>query len=192
MPNHLGWGSVHYSHILRVCTFDIDYYPYALFYGSILCLAIAASFVFYIKIYLALKNSKLAQKMIKNDGRNERNLADGNWNHNSSDFNSCTLSGTTSTRKDASQNSLVEETKMVAVTFRIFLLFFLCWAPGAILIIGKFEDLVPAWVYMYASVLAHTNSTLNFFIYFIQNDLFWKELMKMVKPNKVHTITSGK
>uniref|UniRef100_A0A915JFF5 G-protein coupled receptors family 1 profile domain-containing protein n=1 Tax=Romanomermis culicivorax TaxID=13658 RepID=A0A915JFF5_ROMCU len=158
LPNHFGWGTVHVSQMLYYCTVDTELQSYRLFYASLLVLAIVIAFVFYARIYAVLRKSTLAKNMIlRKSGMSN------------ADINSKTRMA-----------GVQEETKMIKATFRIFILFFIFWAPIATLFLLNVRRYLPAWVYMYAALLAHCNSTLNFFIYFLQNDNFSKALKKML------------
>uniref|UniRef100_A0A915L1U0 G-protein coupled receptors family 1 profile domain-containing protein n=1 Tax=Romanomermis culicivorax TaxID=13658 RepID=A0A915L1U0_ROMCU len=124
LPNHLGWGQVHYSTVLHYCTADTELLSYLLFYAMVLFTSIVFSFVYYTKLYLVLRQTTLARKMIVR-GKSPINV---------------------------SMNSLKHETMMIKTTFKMFLFFFVCWAPLSILFFARFAYLSPLWVYLLAEI----------------------------------------
>uniref|UniRef100_A0A915I1J8 G-protein coupled receptors family 1 profile domain-containing protein n=1 Tax=Romanomermis culicivorax TaxID=13658 RepID=A0A915I1J8_ROMCU len=58
---------------------------------------------------------------------------------------------------NTSMSSLQNETKMIRATFKIFVLFFICWAPLTILFFLRFLYPIPLWAYLYATMLAHAH-----------------------------------
>uniref|UniRef100_A0A915J9R4 G-protein coupled receptors family 1 profile domain-containing protein n=1 Tax=Romanomermis culicivorax TaxID=13658 RepID=A0A915J9R4_ROMCU len=165
LPNHYGWGQIHYSTVLQYCTLDTELFSYLFFYASFLLLAIVLSFVYYTKIYLVLRKTTLARGMILGNQGQGKGEKDKNE------------------KEHTTMSNLQNETKMIKATFKIFVLFFLCWAPLTVLFFLRFLCQVPLWAYLYAAMLAHGNSTLNFLIYFTSNENFVLALKKFA--NKV-------
>lgn len=152
--------------MLRYCATDTDLFSYALFYAAALLFAIVVAFVFYFKIYLVLRKSTLSKALII--GRRQ----------------------STTTEET---HALADEVKIVKTSFKIFILFFITWLPLALLLMFHMGDIVPSWVYLYAALSAHGNSTLNFIMYFMENDQFrraLKEIMwKAANRQKIHDLT---
>jgi len=67
---------------------------------------------------------------------------------------------------------------MIRSSFLVFITFLTTWSPLAILLLSHVEEFVPPWLYIYASMLAHSNSALNFLIYFLKNRIFRNALLK--------------
>lgn len=91
----------------------------------------------------------------------------------------------------ANGSSMANEIKIIKTSFKIFFLFLITWSPLAVLLLLQID--VPAWVYMYAGLIAHCNSTLNFVVYFLENTVFrnaakdcYKRCFK--RKNKVQSI----
>lgn len=162
LPNHFGWGTTRYSFMLRYCTFDTDLFSYLYFYSAVLVLAIIMAFIFYLKIYLVLRKSTLSKSLI------------------------------TGHKQDASNQSsaMSDEIKIIKTSFKIFILFLITWSPLCTLFLLHLMDEIPPWLYLYAALAAHGNSTLNFIVYFIENEMFRKAMKGIVykllnKKNKI-------
>uniref|UniRef100_A0A915HFJ9 G-protein coupled receptors family 1 profile domain-containing protein n=1 Tax=Romanomermis culicivorax TaxID=13658 RepID=A0A915HFJ9_ROMCU len=75
---------------------------------------------------------------------------------------------------------MTEETKIIKVSFRIFVVFLITWSPLSVLFMVQLGGLVPPFIYLFAGLLAHCNSTLNFVFYFLQDGVFQKSLKRLV------------
>uniref|UniRef100_A0A915HHD4 G-protein coupled receptors family 1 profile domain-containing protein n=1 Tax=Romanomermis culicivorax TaxID=13658 RepID=A0A915HHD4_ROMCU len=164
IPNQLGWGSTHFSKILFVCTIDTESFSYKIFYACICLMSIVISFVFYSKIYLILRGTTLAKSLVTKQNINRK----GN----------------------GKQSCLEDEIKMIKATFKIFVLFFVCWSPVTVLLFADLGDAVPLWAYLYSGLLAHANSTLNFFVYYLQNDNFTNSFKEFLHGSR-RSLTSN-
>lgn len=89
--------------------------------------------------------------------------------------------------KKLSEQKIAEELKIVKVTFKIFILFAICWTPLIVLFLLTIVYSGPQWLYLCASFLGHGNSTLNFIVYFLDNNLFREAVANCIKKNKVST-----
>lgn len=152
MPNHVGWGMVRYSSNFQFCTFDADHLSYSVYYASYLFLAIIVTAVFYVKLYLVLRKSVLPRQLLL--GKKEL-------------IKSAMLSNNAS-----SEMSVKDELRLAKASFKIFVAFLIFWAPVTVLILLAMGDKIPNWAYLYAALAAHSNSTLNVFIYYIENKTF--------------------
>uniref|UniRef100_A0A915JD79 G-protein coupled receptors family 1 profile domain-containing protein n=1 Tax=Romanomermis culicivorax TaxID=13658 RepID=A0A915JD79_ROMCU len=222
IPNHAGWGTTRYSFMLRFCSLDTDLHSYGIFYAFMVVLALASTFVFYVKIYGVLRRSSLAKKIIlagtakngyrlsirfqvefdsANDSSESRHVVKVHnfliifreqvpQNLFNAEIHSWCRNGVRDELKNrtiVSNNpshlkdwQLKEEVKIIKVSFRIFLVFFVTWLPLTLLILSHLGDKVPPWVYLLAGLLAHCNSTLNFIFYFLCDDMFKKGLKRLV------------
>uniref|UniRef100_A0A915KDY9 G-protein coupled receptors family 1 profile domain-containing protein n=1 Tax=Romanomermis culicivorax TaxID=13658 RepID=A0A915KDY9_ROMCU len=87
---------------------------------------------------------------------------------------------------DKRRDALKEELQVIKASFRVFILFLISWAPVAVLILVHPGSGVSRGVYIYAGLMAHANSTLNFLIYFLANDTFRGALYHFLRqPFKV-------
>lgn len=168
IPNQVGWGDVKFSPVLYFCWLDTSTYSYLSFYTIVKVIAIVIAFVFYIKIYLTIRKSSLSKALIvgkraKEEQNQEESKAKGGL----------------------SEHKVAEELKIIKVTFKIFILFAVCWTPLIILFLLTAVYSGPQWLYLCASFLGHSNSTLNFIVYFLDNNVFRKALLKCIK-NKIH------
>lgn len=171
LPNHFGWGKVRFSQVLNFCWLDTETYSYLAFYTIIKIMAIFISLYFYSKLYSTIRHSSLAVRMItKKDQKAEPG-----------DIKRCLHE----TLNDKNMN---EEMKIIAVSFKIFVLFSVCWSPLIILFLLTAVYSGPTWLYLFASFIGHSNSTLNFVVYFWDNNVFKDALMKTIRSklsNKV-------
>lgn len=143
LPNHIGWGTVRYSSHFQFCTFDSDNQLYSYFYASFFLVSIIVTAIFYLKIYLTVRKSNLPRQLIV--GKKGRSPDEMN---------------------------LVDEMRLMKASFKIFVVFLIFWAPVTILILSPFKELFPNWVYLYAALAAHSNSTLNVVFYWFDNETF--------------------
>lgn len=143
-PNHLGWGKTRYSFMLRFCTLDTEEPSYARFYASLMAVAFISAFVFYFRIYLVIRKSKLSKNFIIKRLKNQK----------------------------ANCIAMSDEIKIMKTSFKIFILFVITWLPMFMLGTLQLGAMIPPYAYLYAGLVAHTNSTLNFVIYFWENDIF--------------------
>lgn len=169
LPNHIGWGQIRYSFMLRYCAMDTDLFSYAWFYAAALIVAIIVAFVYYLKIYLVLRKSTLSKTMII--GHKQDSSADH-------------------------ASAVSDEIKIIKTSFKIFVLFFISWSPLALLFVIHMGDKVPLYVYLYSALAAHCNSTLNFIMYFIENNQFRKALKELLSnafncAPKIHSKTAS-
>lgn len=161
-PNHFGWGDSKYSTGFQLCTLDMETLSYSFFYGCCMIAAIVATFVFYLKTYQTMRKSNLAKKMI--------------------------------TRSDSlshESSRIMEEMKLAKTSFKIFIIFVCFWTPSAVLILMGVNHSVPSAVYLYSVLMAHSNSTLNFFIYYVDNKCFkngCKSLFKRVLGKRISEV----
>lgn len=81
------------------------------------------------------------------------------------------------------------EIRIVKTSFKIFIAFVCFWTPTALLILLGTSDYVPKPVYLYSLFFAHSNSTLNFFIYYIDNEQFKQGFWRLVQ--KLFGIKTG-
>ena len=65
-----------------------------------------------------------------------------------------------------------QEIKLAKTLFLVFIAFCLCWTPYGILVLVDFRNKAHKAWYLFAILLAHTSSTLNFLIYGITNQGF--------------------
>ena len=79
----------------------------------------------------------------------------------------------------AAKDSVNQRPATKGTTFRlatslliIFSVFVFCWAPYSLLIVIDHRDSLPMEVYLYALMLAHMHSTLNFIVYYFTNPHF--------------------
>lgn len=101
-----------------------------------------------------------------------------NRNH----INGCAKKLTRSNNCNTSQFSLVEEFHLIKASFKIFLIFFVFWTPGMVsVLILRNESWVPDWLFLYAALLAHSNSTFNYFVYYTHNRAFRKSLGNLLR-----------
>jgi len=135
----------------------MDTFSYSMFYGCWMVLAISLTFLFYYKIYRKIRESKLTQKMI----------------------------GGVTIQEGRDQNSnlaaMKKEIRFVKTSFKIFIAFVCFWSPTALLILMGTNSFVPKPVYLFSLFFAHSNSTLNFFIYYIDNMEFKKGFWSLVQ-----------
>lgn len=73
----------------------------------------------------------------------------------------------------------LEELLIIKTSFKIFILCFLTWLPFTFAVLTSFYKL-PPYIYLYAGLLAHCNSTLNFVVYFVENKTFHSAMKDVV------------
>ena len=66
----------------------------------------------------------------------------------------------------------VHEIKLAKTLFLVFIAFCLCWTPYGVLVLVDVHNKAQKAVYLFAILMAHTSSTLNFLIYGITNQRF--------------------
>lgn len=167
MPNHIGWGMVRYSTNFKFCTFDSDHFTYSLFYAAILFLAIAVTAIFYIKLYLVIRSSHLPRQLLIKRKSIPTVSCFGSFNAN-----------------------LIDELRLAKASFKIFIVFLIFWAPVTVLILISLGDRIPEWVYLYSALAAHSNSTLNVFIYYLDNRIFRNAIKKLLCPRRINLLTA--
>uniref|UniRef100_A0A915IS76 G-protein coupled receptors family 1 profile domain-containing protein n=1 Tax=Romanomermis culicivorax TaxID=13658 RepID=A0A915IS76_ROMCU len=207
IPNHIGWGQVRFSHMLKLCTLDTDLHSYAVFYACVLLAAILVAFLFYVKIYVNLRHSKLAKSVIvgtktRNAGQIISNVEmtgkidnvemvitgkidnveiTGAWQRKRA-YNSKAETQKVHAKEDSKRKqNLKTEIQVIKASFRVFVLFLLTWSPIAVLLLVHIGAKVPSYVYVYCGLLAHANSTLNFLVYFLANEVFRRSLYKFLR-----------
>lgn len=144
---------------------DTDEYSYAMFYAAALSSAIIVAFTFYLKIYLVIRKSKLSKSLILGTKK----------------YKSCP------NEMKKEKKILNDEIKILKATFKIFVLFVVAWSPAAILLFLSMGDKIAPWLYLYAGMLSHINSTMNFLVYFFGNRVFQnalRECLAKIFPNK--------
>lgn len=149
-----------------MCTRDMELLSYTVFFGSMMLSAIGITFLFYFKIYQTTKKSNLSIKIIT-----------GRKSHTEQYRQShpCTV-------------AIINELKLAKTCFKIFIIFITFCMPGVILTLMGIRDFVPDAVYLCAIFMGHTNSTLNFFIYYFDNQIFKsciKNLIRRVMASNV-------
>lgn len=90
-----------------------------------------------------------------------------------------------------SERNLSNEIKLAKTSFKIFIIFVATWSPTALLILMGINGFIPLSVYLYAVLLAHSNSTFNFFIYYVDNEMFrtgFKNVLKKMVGKKTNSI----
>lgn len=164
MPNHIGWGMVRFSSNFQFCTFDADHVSYSMYYASFLFLAIVVTAVFYVKLYLVIRTTILPRQLLI--GKKQQNLKNALTNNNVS-----------------SEMSVRDELRLAKASFKIFVAFLIFWAPVVVLILLTMGDKIPPWAYLYSALAAHSNSTLNVFIYYFENKTF-RRAIKLIFRKK--------
>lgn len=143
----------------------MDEFSYSLFYGSCMILAMLCTFHFYNKVFSKIRRSKAVQRMINGGEVAAGNGAQENAIGGGMDF-----------------HTLKKEMRLVKTSFKIFLLFVCLWSPTAGLILLGPNRFIPKPIYLYSLFFAHSNSTLNFFIYYVDNvefrNGFWRLVSK--------------
>lgn len=172
-PNHIGWGKIRFSYMIRLCTFDTDLMSYTYFYATVSTIAIIITFIYYLKIYLVIRRSKLCLRvMLKNVSEHFKSETYDDVSVDCGLIASCLPMS-------------MDELKIVKSSFKIFLTFLITWCPLCILFFIHYNVQIPPWVYLYAAMLAHCNSTLNFFVYFVENSLFRREFTRIFALKKI-------
>lgn len=172
MPNHVGWGDSRYSTGFLLCTLDMETLSYSFFYGCCMVAAIGATFYFYFKIYQTIRKSSLSKKMITGKvGKKETKKEESKEGAIPADHPKTIFS----------ESHLRDEIKLAKTSFKIFIIFVLTWTPTAILILMGINGMVPAPVYLYAVLMAHSNSMANFFIYYVDNEMFKNAFKNVVR-----------
>ena len=88
------------------------------------------------------------------------------------------------------QNNHVGQTKrLIRTIFIIFVIFTLCWAPYAVFVSADYKDQLPLEVHIFALLLAHTNSSLNCFIYGVTNRDFRKGYIRFIRLTTCGAVT---
>lgn len=180
LPNRVGWGEIRYSYMGRFCTLDTDLMSYTYFFTSVSTVAITVTFVYYLKIYLVVRRSKACLSIIL--GKNEVHCRYCLGINNN--FDSQTEGDFHPTCIPVS----VDEVKIVRTSFKIFFTFLLTWLPLYIIFFIHFHLDVPPYVYLYSGMIAHCNSTINFFVYFLDNSLFHKELKRLLCISRINKL----
>ena len=78
------------------------------------------------------------------------------------------------------RNELKEALRLSRSLFVIVIAFTLTWTPYCVVIIVDFKDHLPMWVHLWVTILAHSHSSLNFFIYGLTNATFRQGFMKFL------------
>ncbi len=69
-------------------------------------------------------------------------------------------------------NNNSSQRKLAKTLFITFFIFVSCWSPYALLVLFDANDEFPDIVYMLAGIMVYTNSSVNFFVYWITNPSF--------------------
>ncbi|GAV01068.1 hypothetical protein RvY_11835 [Ramazzottius varieornatus] len=155
LPNHVGWGEIHFSEAIFVCTFAHHIHSYAFFYiGVGIMMPVGVSCIAYFAIFRRVHNSNLVRNRILNRSTS------------SASTNSQPVSG--SRRNERRKMKLKEfhrTIRMVRVLFRVFIVLAVMSMPlGMLLLIGQATHIGFVW-YILAALLAHGNSSVNCLIY---------------------------
>lgn len=153
-PNYVGWGSSKFSTGYQMCTRDMEVQSYSVFFGSMMLSTIGVTFIFYCKIYQTTKKSYLSVKIITGHQNNRDHMEQQDHA-----VHRCSV-------------TFFNELKLAKTSFKIFVVFVIFWMPSVILTLIGIRDFVPTAVYLYSLLMAHSNSTLNFFVYYIDNAIF--------------------
>ena len=148
MPNFLGWGDHGYDPKTLSCVYDRKAdYSYTLFFVIVgVAFPISITSICYALICRHILNSQPTVKLL---------LAVGD------------MAGA---RKDRALQKQVRQ--QVITFFTCFVVFVLCWAPYALVVIIDYRDTFPLEVHLYAVLLAHNNSSVNCIVYGISNPHF--------------------
>uniref|UniRef100_A0A915JDD6 G-protein coupled receptors family 1 profile domain-containing protein n=1 Tax=Romanomermis culicivorax TaxID=13658 RepID=A0A915JDD6_ROMCU len=173
----------------------MEVFSYSMFYGCWMVGVYVITFYFYYKIYKSIRSSRLSQRMIAGGGKAKLPAAVSTKNAESV-AQAKVPAAVSAVKSDktaiSSTSAMRHEVKFVKTSFKIFLLFVSFWSPTALLILLGENSYVPKAIYLYALWLAHSNSTMNFFIYYMDDKRFrvalWAILGRMsvgTKKNRV-------
>lgn len=161
-PNYFGWGSIQYSSHFQFCTFDSDHKIFSYYYASFFLISILVTAIFYLKMYLTIRKTCLPRQLIVRKQN----------------------------RRSCNEINLADELRLVKASFKIFIVFLIFWAPVTVILLAphSYKQVIPKWMYLYAALAAHSNSTVNAFIYWFDNDSFRSAMEKICKNS--HSINT--
>ncbi|XP_002742189.1 melatonin receptor type 1B-like [Saccoglossus kowalevskii] len=151
LPNFLGWGGHGYDHKTMVCTYErTASYSYTI---SLLTVAVYIPVVVVTVCYFNLFLFVRRQKL---------RIAS-------------TYSQSKTERKINSR-----DIQLLKTLFFIFVVFFVCWAPYAAVVMGDRRDEFPPYIHATVIILAHANSSLNSIMYGVMNKRFRQNYIQFV------------
>ena len=91
---------------------------------------------------------------------------------------------------DASVSSKIarhnkESMKLARTFFVLFLAFTVCWTPFALIILVDYSSKAPHLVDMFFEILAHSNSSINVFLYGLSNNHFRAGYVKFLHLDRL-------
>ena len=148
MPNYFNWGGHAFDAKTMACSYDrTANYSYTLFFVLVtIAPPLVTVLVCYLKVFLHVRKSR---KEIQKIGGN---ISGGN---------------------SSGQKSLTSsEVQLAKTLFIIYVVFLICWAPYAVVVLIDIQDEWSKVAYVVAIQLAHTNSSVNSIIYAASNKDF--------------------
>ena len=78
--------------------------------------------------------------------------------------------------------------RLARTLFIIFVVFATCWTPYAIIVAIDYKDEFTQEVHLFAILLAHTNSSLNFILYGLTNRHFKQGYIALLGLNRLNCV----
>ncbi|XP_070572064.1 melatonin receptor type 1B-B-like [Ptychodera flava] len=152
LPNFLGWGGHVYDHKTMVCTYErTASYSYTLFFLTLsVFLPLSVVCFCYLKVYLLVRTQR-------------HRIASLQVQFGADEYHV--------KRKDI---------QLLKTFFAIFIVFFICWGPYAVIVLVDFEDVLPQWLHIIIITMAHGNSSLNSVLYGVMNKQFREGYYKVL------------
>ena len=156
LPNWLGWGGHTFGLKEMGCTFDrVKNHSFTIFLATFsIFIPITIVCISYLSVFLFVRHSRATLEKV--DGR-KHSIRKGKLIDN---------------RASMKSNARNEDLQLAFTLFMTFLAFVVCWSPYMIAIIFDHKDEWPKEVYVFGTLLGHSNSCLNSIIYAMCNKRF--------------------
>ena len=156
LPNWLGWGGHTFGLKEMGCTFDrVKNHSFTIFLATTsIFVPIVIVLASYMGVFIYVRQSRATLEQV--NGR-RHSIKKGNLVDN---------------RTSAKSAARKEDLQLAFTLFLTFLAFVVCWSPYMIAMIFDFKDVWPKEVYVFGTLLGHSNSCLNSVIYAMCNKRF--------------------
>lgn len=156
LPNWIGWGGHTFGLKEMGCTFDrVKNYSYTIFLATFsIFIPIVIVLTSYLCVFMYVRHSRATLEKVS--GR-KHSIVKGKLIDN---------------RENRKANARKEDLQLAFTLFLTFLAFLICWSPYMIGMIFDHKDEWPKELYVFGTLLGHSNSCLNSVIYAMCNQRF--------------------
>ncbi|KAL5004137.1 hypothetical protein ScPMuIL_017593 [Solemya velum] len=171
VPNMTGWGGHTFDLKTMACSYDrLANITYTYTFCAVgILLPIIAVFISYLKIFIYARRTRKELKRISGS--------------------KCLIYG-----KSKYKSRRQEELQLARTLFCVCIIFLICWTPYATVVVLDYDDRWSKIVYVVVIQMAHTNSSVNFMLYWLMNQRFKRgyqqfasriqKCIKMMRPRR--------